>query len=203
MDPRGTRHELRTYTLRPGAIAEAERRLAAFEEAGTELVGSWSTDVGPLNRVVQLWACTAPTTARPATLLVELQAAEAAIEPLVPFAFSPPLPGENRGPWYELRIYAFRETELERLTELWRRALPERIALSPLAGIWYTRDNTLCRLIHLWPYGSLDERARVRAEALSTRRWPPSAVARTPSESYRVESQESWILVPSAFSPLR
>ena len=53
--------EMRTYTLRPGTMAEYFR---IYEEQGFAIqkrilghfIGSFSTEIGPLNQVVHLWA---------------------------------------------------------------------------------------------------------------------------------------------------
>lgn len=201
MAPKATmRHQLRVHSLRPGTQPEAERRLSSHREDGSTLMGSWTTDVGPLNHIVQLWANSGEDVT-PDGPLKDLQAA-VSIQQLTPFPFSPEVVAGAHGPVYELRLYRFRAEELARLTVLWERALPERMAVSRLVGIWYSATAPLHTLVHLWAYRSPDERSRLRAEANATRRWPPSLLARSPEESYRVESQESWLLTPSPFSPL-
>ncbi len=53
-------YELRTYTLRPGAVAEylalCAREAALLKGKYGTLIGWWQTEVGPLNEVVHLWA---------------------------------------------------------------------------------------------------------------------------------------------------
>ena len=50
-------YEVRTYTLRPGTVAEFEeryeKRLPAREKH-SKLGGFWHTDFGPLNRMVSI-----------------------------------------------------------------------------------------------------------------------------------------------------
>lgn len=53
-------YEMRIYTVQPGKVGELQ---ALFEKEGlpiikehSKLVGWWSTEVGPLNQVVHLWA---------------------------------------------------------------------------------------------------------------------------------------------------
>ena len=53
-------YEMRVYTTLPGKVPELN---ALFEKEGlpvineySKLVGWWSTEVGPLNQVVHLWA---------------------------------------------------------------------------------------------------------------------------------------------------
>ena len=51
---------MRTYTLHPGKVAEfealIEREALPHLTKYASLVGWWSTDIGPLNQVVHLWA---------------------------------------------------------------------------------------------------------------------------------------------------
>ena len=52
--------EMRTYRLKPGSVAEAEKRfgedLAAFGRAKVSPLGAFfHTEVGPLNRIIHCW----------------------------------------------------------------------------------------------------------------------------------------------------
>ena len=51
-------YEVRTYTLRTGAVAEFEDRFAKrkpLREKHSALGAFWHTDFGPLNQVVHVW----------------------------------------------------------------------------------------------------------------------------------------------------
>ena len=52
--------EMRTYTLRPGTLAEMEKRfgeaLPNRNKFGNPLVAAWHTEVGPLNQFIHVWA---------------------------------------------------------------------------------------------------------------------------------------------------
>jgi hypothetical protein len=51
-------YEVRTYTLRTGAVAEFEERFAKrkpLREQHSKLGAFWHTDFGPLNQVVHAW----------------------------------------------------------------------------------------------------------------------------------------------------
>src|SRR5256885_2580378 len=51
-------YEVRTYTLRTGAVAEFEDRFAKrkpLREKHSQLGAFWHTDFGPLNQVVHVW----------------------------------------------------------------------------------------------------------------------------------------------------
>src|SRR5271155_786350 len=50
--------EMRTYTMRPGSIAEAEKRFGAslpVREKHSKLAAFWHTEVGPLNQIIHVW----------------------------------------------------------------------------------------------------------------------------------------------------
>lgn len=53
-------YELRVYTLQPGKVPEfqalIEKEALPIISKYSKLVGWWSTEVGPLNEVVHLWA---------------------------------------------------------------------------------------------------------------------------------------------------
>ena len=51
-------YEVRTYTLRPGTVAEFEERFAkrkTLREKHSKLGAFWHTDFGPLNQVIHAW----------------------------------------------------------------------------------------------------------------------------------------------------
>jgi hypothetical protein len=53
-------YEMRVYTLQPGKVAAfqelIEKEALPVISKYSKLVGWWSTDVGPLNEVVHIWA---------------------------------------------------------------------------------------------------------------------------------------------------
>jgi hypothetical protein len=52
--------EMRTYTLRPGTMAEVEKRfgeaLPNREKHGKQLAAVWHSEVGQLNQFIHVWA---------------------------------------------------------------------------------------------------------------------------------------------------
>ncbi len=60
----------------------------------------------------------------------------------------------------------------------------------------YTELGGLNKLIHIRPYESLEERARIRQEAVKSGHWPPN----TREFILRMENK---ILVPADFSPVK
>jgi len=74
---------------------------------------------------------------------------------------------------YEMRTYDLKPRSLPEVLKRWTDALPKRLELSPLAAFWYTEIGPLNQIIHVWPYKDLEERKRIRAAAVATRKWPP------------------------------
>jgi len=109
--------------------------------------------------------------------------------------FVKPTPPGAHGPVYEMRTYAFRPGTMPKVLDVWAAAVPERIQLSPLVALWCSEVGQLNRLRHIWAYASLDERRRIRDQALGQPNWPPM------TREWRVH-EESQILLPAPYSPL-
>jgi hypothetical protein len=200
--------EIRTYRLKPGSLAEAEKRFGeAYEirKKHSELAAFWHTEIGPLNEIVHVWpyqdlaersrvrAAAAKEPGWPpklAEFVVDMQS-----EVLTPLAFSPTLPAGKHGPYYELRYYTLKPGTLPDLVEGWASRIAERTKLSPLALAGNVDIGEANRFIHVWPYKSLDERAAIRKQARDAGVWPP------PGGGDRVLTQNNKILMPAAFSP--
>jgi hypothetical protein len=61
----------------------------------------------------------------------------------------------------------------------------------------YSLDGAMPRFVHIWPYPSLDERQRLRSEAVKMGIWPP------PSGPDQLLAQQADIYLAAAFSPIR
>jgi hypothetical protein len=201
--------ECYTATVLPGCIPEFSSRIEAALPGRKEvspLGGAWRAEIGTLSQVVQLW---------PYHDLGELvearQHLERAADWPVPVAdvledervdtwrsvpFLEPLEPGEYGKVYEMRTYRFRPGSMDRVLEIWAEALPIRVRMSPLVACMYSVSGELNRLRHVWAYDDLNERARIRQESLSLPSWPPM------TREWRVH-EESQILLPEAYSPLR
>jgi hypothetical protein len=200
--------EIRTYRLKPGSLAEVEKRFGeAYEirKKHSELAAFWHTEIGPLNEIVHIWpyqdleergrirAAAAKEPGWPPKVgefVIDMQS-----EVLVPFQFSPTLPPGKHGPFYELRYYTLKPGTLPGLIEGWASKIAERSKLSPLALAGNVDIGEANRFIHIWPYRSLDERAAIRKQARDTGVWPPTV------GSDIMLTQANKILMPAAFSP--
>jgi hypothetical protein len=94
----------------------------------------------------------------------------------------------------EMRTYTLKPGNIPTFEERFGAALAIRQKYSKLAAFWHTEVGPLNQVIHVWPYESLDERTRVRAEAAKAEGWPPNTRELT-------IAQQSEIFLPAPFSP--
>ena len=203
--------EVRTYQLKPGSVAEFEKR---FGEKLPErvklspLAALWHTEVGPLNEVTHVWpyesldqraevrAAAVKTGVWPPNngeFLVSMQS-----EIYIPAPFSPALTPREVGPLFEIRTYTLAPGALPGMMERWTTKIDERVKLSPLVGAWYSELGGLNKWVHIWAYKDAAERQRIRAEAVAKGVWPPGGAA-----AGLVLKQENKLVMPAACSPLR
>ena len=183
-------YEVRTYTLRPGTVAEFEERFAKrkpLREKHSKLGAFWHTDFGPLNQVIHAWpyenlqhrtavrdamAKDAELQALPGgrDLIVEQQA-----DIVIPAPFMQPLGSRNfgTGNFYEMRIYTYAPGDIPKVLEAWGKAVPIREKLSPLAACWTSELGGLNKFVHVWLYKDSNERTRIRDESRKGGQWPP------------------------------
>jgi hypothetical protein len=203
--------EMRSYDLRPGTVPEVEKRFAEALPVRTKfspLAAFWHTEVGPLNRVIHVWAYESFEE----RMRIRGEAAKTGQWPpkvgefcmllhneiLLPTPFSPPLEPRQLGGIYEIRSYTLAPGSIPGQIERWSTAIGERVKLSPLVACWYSEIGGLNKWVHIWAYKDAAERARIRAEAVAKGVWPPKG-----SPSGTLVKQENMLVVPAAFSPLR
>ena len=95
---------------------------------------------------------------------------------------------------FEMRTYLLKPGTAPKVEEMFGEMIERRAKLSRIAGFWRTEVGTLNQIIHIWPYQSVDERDRIRAEAVKQGVWPPKT-------SEFILDMESKILHPAPFSP--
>lgn len=203
--------EMRSYDVRPGTVPEVEKRFGEALHVRTQfspLAAFWHTEVGPLNRVIHVWAYDS-VDQRTQTRAAAAKTAEwppkigefcvhQQSEIFNPAPFSPPLEPRELGGLYEIRIYTLANGAIPGQIERWSSRIAERVKLSPLVACWYSEIGTLNRWVHIWAYKDAAERARIRAEAMSSGVWPPPGAP--PGNTVK---QENMLVVPASFSPLR
>jgi hypothetical protein len=203
-------YEIRTYRLAPGSLAEVEKRFGEayeFRKKYSELTAFLHTEIGPLNEIVHIWgyqdladrarvrAESAKDTNWPPKIQEFIR--EMRSEIIVPFPFIPAVRPGKVGPVFELRYYTLKPGTLPDTAKGWEAKLPERTKFSPIVlagGVEFGKANGF---VHIWAYSSLDQRAKIRADAVAAGAWPP------PGGGGRLLSQDNKILLPAAFSPLQ
>ena len=207
-------YEVRTYTLRPGSLAEFgeryEKRLPGRLKH-SKLGAFWHTEFGPLNQVVHVYpyddlqhrtkvraamASDAVRNAMPGggDLIV---AQESEIMNPAPFMHALGSRDYGTGNVYEMRTYTYAPGDLPKVLEAWGKAVPAREELSPLAACWTSELGGLNKFVHTWVYKNLGERERIRAASRAPgRAWPPQS-------GVRPVRQENKLLIPASFSPMR
>jgi NIPSNAP len=207
-------YEVRTYTLRPGTVAEFEERYAkrlALREKHSKLGAFWHTEFGPLNQVIHVYPyddlqhrtavrdAMAKDTARAQIPGGRefIVAQEAEIMTPAPFMHALGSRNYGTGNVYEMRTYTFAPGDISKVLEGWGKAIEAREKFSPLAACWTSELGGLNKFVHTWVYKDLAERVRVREESRKPGgAWPPQT-------GVRPIRQENKLLMPAAFSPVR
>ena len=114
-----------------------------------------------------------------------------------PFPFTPKIEPGKVGPVFEWRDYIVKPGLMPDIIDRWEKGIGPRLELSPCTMIMYTDLGALNRMVHIWPYESLDQRAEVRARASAQGIWPPAGGAGT------LVSQDNKILFAAPFSPIQ
>ncbi|HEX2172006.1 MAG TPA: NIPSNAP family protein [Dehalococcoidia bacterium] len=93
---------------------------------------------------------------------------------------------------YEVRTYTLKPGSTPEVEKRWADALPARLKLSPLTAFFKTEIGPLNQIIHIWEYENLEERGRIREEAIRQKIWPPKA-------SEFILNMQSEIMLPAPF----
>jgi len=75
---------------------------------------------------------------------------------------------------YEVRTYDLKPHSLPEVEKRFGEAYEKRKKLSEMYAFWHTEVGPLNQIIHVWPYKDLEERARIRAQAIAEKVWPPA-----------------------------
>src|SRR5258708_7759631 len=175
-------YEVRTYTLRPGTLAEFEERFAKrlpLREKHSKLGAFWHTEFGPLNQAIHVYPyddLRQRTSVRAAmaqdTALAQLPgggdliaAMESEIMNPAPFMRALGSRDYGTGNVYEMRTYTYAPGDIPKVLEAWAKAVPAREELSPLAACWPNELAGPNQFLPTWGDKGLGERARIREEA--------------------------------------
>ena len=202
-----TLYDVVTLTVKIGTNAQVFEAIKnSGDHPGVKILGCWYSDIGTLGQVLVLrgFKSDAALVTERRRLLLEGNPlgcgefiTDVKSESYSMFPFLPPIePGEHGGV-YEMRVYGIKLGSLQTTMDLWQGALPERTKSSPLIGAMYALDGAVPRFLNIWPYKSVDERSRIRAETVKDGIWPPKG------GPVHLTTMQSTICIPAPFSPLR
>jgi hypothetical protein len=199
-------YDVTIIAVRPGTHPPALTALGKTIANDPALLACWFSDIGAVNQILII--------KKPASAEAALEARLAALasrnpfgvgeyitgmamDTYVSFDFIAPLRPGDFGPCYEVRTYGLKPGGLEPTRELWRKAVPGRATVSPVLAAMTSVTGAVTRFLHIWPYKSFDERARLRDKAVADGVWPP------PGGPGHLVSQQVDIYLPAAFSPMK
>jgi hypothetical protein len=202
-----TLYDTVTLTVKIGANAQVFENIKNSGNApGSTLLGCWYSDIGALGKVMVLrgFESEAALIGSRQRLLLEGNPfgcgefiTDVEVNSYALFPFLPPIEPAVHGGIYEMRVYGTKLASLQHTIDAWKNAVPERTTRSPLIGAMYALDGAVPRFLNVWPFKSVDERSRIRAEAVKDGIWPPKG------GPAHLTTMESTIYMPAPFSPLR
>lgn len=199
-------YDVTIFTVRPGTHPQALAVLGERLSGDAALLACWYSDIGRVNQILLIHAAADPAAALDARLAVVKSKnpfgiaefiVDVTMDSYVSFDFMLPMQPGSFGPCYEVRSYVLKPGGLAATIELWRHAVPSRSTISPVLAAMTSVTGAVTRFMHIWPYKSYDERARLRDKAVAEGVWPP------PGGPGLLVSQQVDIYLPAAFSPLR
>ena len=202
-------YALLTLTHKIGAAGKLFEKLQPFFEGGQlkgALKGCWYSEIGALNQVMAVLEYPdAGQIADDRATLLESGNPFGAADLLTDIDFSSyksfpgvaPIQTGDFGPFFEVRRYGLTLDGLPPTFAAWDKVREERSKLSPLLMVMYALDGAVPHFVHIWPYRSLEERAKMRAKAVEVGIWPP------PGGPPYLRVMRSDILLPAPFSPTR
>jgi NIPSNAP len=209
-------YELRTQTLKPGAVGDmlklagTVKRDIRKDDYG-KLEGYWSTDIGPLNQVMQLrsyrdfseraqlqnklaknsrWSAEYDPLVRPLIVRQDVRLLNAAIAPVAP---------ASTGNVYEFRNYRVKTGAVGEWIDAFKTGLPAREKYSKIVGLWHTDAGQPDEVCHIWAFPSLNARTEARANSLKEPGWQAFLAKGSPL----LEEMHSTIMLPAPHSPLQ
>lgn len=176
-----------------------------FSSTGTPL-GAFSCEFGVLNRFAFLtqYDSVEALTAERARLMQTENAygigqylggvISTAFKPL---SFAKPIVAGSYGPFYEFRTYTLAPNGLPDTEAAWAKIIDRRNAMSPLLTNMASIEEGPQKMVHIWPYKSIEDRFAARGQASKEGIWPP------PGGSGHLTNLQSELFVATGFSDLK
>ena len=206
--------ELTQETVRPGRLpfllGSLEVAVRWRDGAYGSLVGSWTTEIGTLNRCITLWryddAAQRENVAEALAQAPAWRAYKESIRPELVQQSRQPLTQLRRGhdaangnQLYELRIYDVMPGLVAEYMSFMNEAIEDREKRSPNFGFWCPAQGDPDQIIHLWAYRDFNHRLEVQRGALTEASWQTYLTRAQPI----LRRMRSVLMVPTSFSPLR
>lgn len=178
-------YDLTVLALLPGTLGEALPLLPATYQNYTssgQVLGAFSCEFGALNRFAFLSAYEdAAALATERARLMEAEdpygvgkyLASVTSTACKPLNFMKPIETGDFGPFYEIRTYSMSPLGLPETEAAWGKVVPRRSEISPLLMVMATIEEGPRKLVHIYPYRSIEERQKARAQAGKEGIWPP------------------------------
>ena len=199
-------YDVTILTVRPGTHPQALTELEKTLPAAPGLLACWYSEIGAINRILIIRDASDAAAAlerrrsvlaSPSPFGIGELIVAMAMDTYVSFDFITPMQPGDFGPCYEVRTYTLKPDGLAPTVELWRKAVPGRLKVSPILAAMTSVTGAVTRFMHIWPYKTFDERARLRDKAVADGVWPP------PGGPGHLASQQVDIYLPAPFSPMR
>ena len=201
----GPQYDVTIITVRPGTHPQALAVLKDTLGNSPGLLACWYSEIGVLNQILILRGGDDANAAM-ASHMQTLSSGNPfgvgewlvgmTMDIYVAFDFLPPIKPGKLGPCYEVRTYVLKSAGLKPTIDLWRKSVPGRSKVSPVLTAMTSVTGAVTRFMHIWPYSSLDERARLRSKAVNDGTWPP------PGGPSHLAAMQNDIYLPAEFSPL-
>ena len=114
-----------------------------------------------------------------------------------PLSFAAPVEPGTYGPFYEFRTYTIAPGGLPETETAWAKVIPRRNEMSKLLTIMGSVEGAPQKMVHIWPYKTIEDRVKARAQASQEKIWPP------PGGSAQLTSLQSELFTATAFSDLK
>ncbi len=209
-------YELRTYTLKQGALADVVKAASTVSrdirgDNYGKLEGYWQTEIGPLNQVMHLWSY--EDLNQRARLRAELSKNPRWGAEYIPLirpnlvrqeirllnGVRAPTAPERTPNIYEFRNYLAKPGAAQQWLELFTKALVVRETYSKIVGLWATEAPQVNEVCHIWAYPDLNARAAVRAAVAKDAAWQEFLKGATGL----IEEMHSTVMLPAPHSPLK
>lgn len=114
-----------------------------------------------------------------------------------PLSFMAPFEAGDFGPFYEFRTYTLAPGGLPETSDAWSKVVPRRNEMSKLLTVMGSIEGGPQKMLHIWPYKTIEDRMKARAQAGKEGIWPP------PGGSGHLTALQSELFVATGFSDLK